>query len=98
VEFEFAVCVAKRGPTGHDRQNMDLRATHAAVEGQITCLPNPARRRGSDKETLAEGVLAYHIDDRIGRVIIKGMPDGKRFGIAIVAGEVVVIEPVAPRI
>jgi hypothetical protein len=58
------------------------------------------RRAGAEaiKETLAEGVPVYYIDDRIGAGIIKEMPDGKRFRIEIAAGEEVVTESLAPGI
>jgi hypothetical protein len=50
------------------------------------------------KVALAAGVPVYYFDDSLGDGIIKEMPDGTRFRIAIDDGEAVVTETLPPRL
>jgi hypothetical protein len=57
------------------------------------------RRAGAEavKLALAAGVPVYYFDDSLGDGIIKEMPDGTRFRIAIDSGEEVVTEAILPK-
>ena len=50
------------------------------------------------KVALAAGVPVYYFDDSLGDGIIKEMPDGRRFRIAISCGEEVVTGSIAPNL
>jgi hypothetical protein len=58
------------------------------------------RQAGAEavKTALAAGVPVYYIDDSLGDGIIKEMPDGRRFRVAIDSGEEVVTEAIAPKL
>ncbi|HEY0330369.1 MAG TPA: hypothetical protein VGC77_14895 [Rhodopseudomonas sp.] len=49
------------------------------------------------KLALAAGVPVYYFDDSLGDGIIKEMPDGNRFRIAVTGGKAVVTEALPPK-
>ena len=57
------------------------------------------RRAGADaaKVALSAGVPVYYFDDKLGGGIIKEMPDGRRFRIAIDGGSEIVTEAFLPN-
>jgi hypothetical protein len=57
------------------------------------------RQAGAEaiKVALAAGVPVYYFDGNLGEGIIKEMPDGTRFRIAINGGEEIVTDAVLPR-
>jgi hypothetical protein len=58
------------------------------------------RKAGAEaiKVALAAGVPVYYFDDSLGAGIIKEMPDGTRFHIAINGGETVVTRAIPPEL
>ena len=58
------------------------------------------RQAGAEavKLALAAGVPVYYLDDSLGESIIKEMPDGTRFRIAIDGREEIVSDAILPKL
>jgi hypothetical protein len=58
------------------------------------------RQAGAEaaKLALAAGVPVYYFDDSLGESIIKEMPDGTRFRIAVDGSEEIVPETASPKL